>query len=337
MIKHPFFEASIKRVLIVHRDKELTQTKAFQLKGWLEEKGLQVSTLLQKKDLLISSTSEKKENFNFDLVIVLGGDGTYLSAVRMLEGKSTPILGINMGSLGFLANIRIEDSFEILEMLFDKKLEKRPRSMLQVRVKREGKVRFEALALNDIVIERGSLSHLIHLSIKVEEKVVGHFKSDGVILSSPTGSTAYNLSAGGPILHPTVKAFVCTPICPHSLTNRPIIFPDDIKLSFSLESSSFTTTAAASTTTKTATTAMTAAIATNTTSSDSSVMYSSDEKINLNDSKAYLTIDGRSDVLLTFEDVVIVEKAPCYHYVLRDPRHDYFNLLREKLKFSEGS
>lgn len=167
-----------------------------------------------------------------DWVIVLGGDGTYLGAVRMLEGRQTPILGVNMGSLGFLTETRLEDLYKAIICTLQGKMEFRLRSMLKVEVRREGKVIASHIALNDAVLERGSNTHLINIEIHSSKYLVGQVKADALIVASPTGSTAYNLAAGGPILHPEVRAIVVTPVCPHALTSRPLIFPDDQQLSF---------------------------------------------------------------------------------------------------------
>ena len=152
----------------------------------------------------------------------------------MLEGKSIPILGVNLGSLGFLTQTRAEELFTAVEQSLENKMELRPRSMMDVKVLHKGKVKSELRSLNDVVIERGSFSQLINIAIHAERKVVSEVKADGLIISTPTGSTAYNLSVGGPILHPQTRVVVVTPIAPHSLTSRPLIFPDEMKLSFKL-------------------------------------------------------------------------------------------------------
>jgi NAD+ kinase len=164
----------------------------------------------------------------------LGGDGTYLRAVRILDGIQVPIFGVNVGSLGFLTGTRFEDLYTSVEQALKNKMHVVPRSMLEVSVFRKKKKKAQFLSLNDVVIERGSLSQLIHLSIYSESFLVSEVKCDGLIIATPTGSTAYNLAAGGPILHPDVGAFIVTPISPHSLTSRPFIFPDKQKLSFRL-------------------------------------------------------------------------------------------------------
>ncbi len=210
----------------------LTLAKALTL--WLKERDCKVYTAPEQK-LIAGTTMLKRSDFHkMSLVIVLGGDGTYLRAVRLLEGKSIPILGINLGSLGFLTPTRADELFTAVEETLHNRMEQRPRSMIHVELLRKGKKKLELLALNDIVIERGSLSQLINISIHSEKLLVSEVKADGLIIATPTGSTAYNLSAGGPILHPESKVFVVTPIAPHSLTSRPLIFPDDIQLSFKL-------------------------------------------------------------------------------------------------------
>jgi NAD+ kinase len=169
---------------------------------------------------------------SIDWVIVLGGDGTYLHAVHMIDGRQVPVLGINMGSLGFLTETRKEELYEAVDATLKNKMEFCPRSMIRVEIRRNGKVRSSHVALNDAVIERGSSTHLINIEIFSAKHLVANIKADALVVASPTGSTAYNLAAGGPILHPEVRAIVVTPVCPHSLTSRPLIFPDDQHLSF---------------------------------------------------------------------------------------------------------
>lgn len=169
---------------------------------------------------------------NLDLVIALGGDGTYLRAIRMFKGRQIPILGVNMGSLGFLAEVKVQDLYAAVSETLAGNMVFRPRSMLKIEVRRAGKIISTSFALNDAVLERGANAHLINIEIFSQKNLVASLKADALIVSSPTGSTAYNLAAGGPICHPEVKAIVVTPVCPHSLTSRPLIFPDDQKLSF---------------------------------------------------------------------------------------------------------
>lgn len=258
---------------------------------WLVEKDYAVFTAPQQT--LIAGTKAIKDKRGLDkigLVIALGGDGTYLRAVRILEGRQTPILGINMGSLGFLTGNRAEDAFKVLEETLENKMDLRPRSMIHVLVRRKGKVRSEYHALNDVVIERGQGSHLISTAIYSEKFLVSEVKADGFIIASPTGSTAYNLAAGGPILHPEAKVFVVTPVAPHSLTSRPLILPDDLNMSFKMDSRT---------------------------------------------QKAQLIVDGQNETEITPDDEVVIKRSQYDHWVVRAPKHNYFHLLREKLKFGD--
>lgn len=208
--------------------------QAVELAGWLKGQGFAPMAAIG-QDLgkqYAHATPAKLDDI--DWVIVLGGDGTYLGAVRMLEGRQTPILGVNMGSLGFLTETRLEDLYKTIIATLRGEMEFRRRTMLRVQVRRKGRVLAEHVALNDAVIERGSYTHLINLEIHSQDHLVGQVKADALIIATPTGSTAYNLAAGGPILHPEVHSIVVTPVCPHALTSRPLIFPDDQQLSFRL-------------------------------------------------------------------------------------------------------
>lgn len=286
------FTRKVRKLIIVYRpDTQRASTMAAELADWLSEKKIKVFSHPQQKISHRAKTYPSAQTLSsIDLVVVLGGDGTYLEAVRMLQGRQIPILGVNLGSLGFLTVNRAEDLYKALENTLAGKLEIRPRSVLKVTLRHKGRKLKEWTALNDVVIERGSFSHLINISVFVGKQLVSPIKSDGLIIASPTGSTAYNLAAGGPILHPESDTIVVTPICPHSLTSRPTILPDDEKLVFQLNDKNF---------------------------------------------KAFLTVDGQKYGEISALDEVIVERAPNDHYVLRTPSHNYFNLLREKLKFGE--
>lgn len=228
-------KSPIRQALIVHRpNSPVALNLSREVALWLEAKGLKILSHpkqnLGAKRKRVTSNALKK----IDLVIVIGGDGTYLEAVRLLKGHQIPILGINMGSLGFLTVVRADDAFQALELTLNGKMEPSCRSLLDIQVLRGRKVRLKASALNDLVIERGPQSQLLHVLTFAGERLVSPIKADGLIVATPTGSTAYNLAAGGPILHPDVSAFVLTPICAHSLTNRPLIFPDHVPLQFRL-------------------------------------------------------------------------------------------------------
>lgn len=163
-----------------------------------------------------------------DMVIVLGGDGTLLSVARLVEGKAVPILGVNLGGLGFLTEVAVEELFTTLEMIFDHEFVTDDRLMLKAIVHRQGERVAQSLVLNDVVISKGTLARMIKLEILINRQFVTALRGDGLIVATPTGSTAYSLSAGGPIIYPSVEAMIITPISPHTLTNRPIVIPNDV-------------------------------------------------------------------------------------------------------------
>jgi NAD+ kinase len=162
-----------------------------------------------------------------DLVVVLGGDGTLLSLADQLgeAGRDTPILGVNFGRLGFLTEVTLPEMLSALEAALGGHALVNERAMLRARLLRGGSAFAEHIVLNDVVITKGAISRLIYLAVHVDGKFVTDVKADGLILGSPTGSTAYNLAAGGPIVHPGVDALLVTPIAPHALGNRPIVIP----------------------------------------------------------------------------------------------------------------
>jgi NAD+ kinase len=162
-----------------------------------------------------------------DAVIAFGGDGTLLGAAHAvaLAGLDVPLLGVNLGQLGFLTEVRRDELVPALDAVLAGRTRTETRLLLDGRVERDGRVVARRLALNDIVITRGALSRMIEVDVSVDGAPVIHVKADGVIVATATGSTAYNLSAGGPILIPSVDALVLTPIAPHTLTNRPVVLP----------------------------------------------------------------------------------------------------------------
>jgi NAD+ kinase len=162
------------------------------------------------------------------LAIVLGGDGTLLSAARALAGRPIPLLAVNLGGLGFLTSIQVGDLFPELERALTGDLHITRRNLLHVRVLRDDMIVAEYDALNDVVIAKSSIARIVDLDVWAGDTFVCEYKADGLIVSTPTGSTAYSLAAGGPIVFPTVRAVCITPICPHTLTNRPLIIPADL-------------------------------------------------------------------------------------------------------------
>lgn len=162
-----------------------------------------------------------------DVILVLGGDGTMLGmADRVAQaGLETPILGVNYGTLGFLTEITLPDLYPALERTLTGEHEIEARLMLDARIVHDGRTQSEHAVLNDVAVTGGSLSRIVEFWVSIDDEFVAKFNADGIIVSSPTGSTAYNLSAGGPIVHPAVEALILNPIAPHTLTNRPIVVP----------------------------------------------------------------------------------------------------------------
>lgn len=170
-----------------------------------------------------------------DLAIVLGGDGTLLKTARRLSKKKVLVLGVNFGNVGFLTECRPERMHNTLNRIFAGEYNVDKRSLLRVTVYRDGKKIETHLALNDAVINQGAFARLIKIGMEVDRRQVGKFKADGLIIATPTGSTAHSLSAGGPIVHPSIESLTATPICPSSLSMRPIVLPDDRQLTATIE------------------------------------------------------------------------------------------------------
>jgi len=169
-----------------------------------------------------------------DLLLVLGGDGTLLSMARLVGDLGVPILGVNLGGLGFLAALTVDELFPALEACLEDGLVIEERMMLAAAVSRQGERLSEYVALNDVVITKSAMSRIIRLEVAVDEQFATGYRADGLIISTPTGSTAYCLSAGGPIVFPTMDAVVLTPICSHTLTNRPIVLPASQRIEVTL-------------------------------------------------------------------------------------------------------
>jgi NAD+ kinase len=176
---------------------------------------------------------KKVEEFSgaIDLAVVLGGDGTMLGIGRQLAGSNVPLVGINMGRLGYMTDIPIQNVQTVLPQIIAGEYEADTRTLLGAVVMRDGKEINQALALNDVVVNRSGISGMVELAVRVNGSFMYNQRSDGLIVSTPTGSTAYALSAGGPILHPRVAGILLAPIAPHSLSNRPIVLPQDIVVS----------------------------------------------------------------------------------------------------------
>ena len=165
-----------------------------------------------------------------DLLIVLGGDGTLLSAARALGGHKIPVLPVNLGGLGFLTSVTLDELYPLLEQVVAGKHRTSERMMLDAQILRNGTTTMRQCALNDAVINKAALARMLDFDVHVNGDHVGRYRADGLIVATPTGSTAYSLAAGGPIIDPELDAFVITPICPHMLTNRPLVIPNTARI-----------------------------------------------------------------------------------------------------------
>ncbi len=222
------------------------------------------------------------------LVIVLGGDGTLLSAARAIGGRGTPIFAVNLGGLGFLTAITIEEIYTQLEKALSGDFRLERRRMLHCELWRGGLQMARFDALNDVVLTKFEIARMIDLEVQVDGRFVCIYRADGLIVATPTGSTAYSLSAGGPIVFPSVAATVITPICPHTLTNRPVVLNDESVI----------------------------------------------EIINLSEhEKTYLTIDGQLGELLKRGDSVHCRRSEFATNLIQPPTMQFFDVLREKLKW----
>jgi NAD+ kinase len=171
-----------------------------------------------------------------DLVIVLGGDGTLLSAVRATAAVDAPLLGVNLGSLGFLTDVPLSSMFSMLDQIAQGRASVEQRSLMQCDLLRGEEILGSYKAFNDVVVNKTALARLNNYDLFVDKAFVSSYRADGMIVATPTGSTAYSLSAGGPVVMPTVNAFVVTPVAPHSLTHRPLVVPDSAVIEILLRS-----------------------------------------------------------------------------------------------------
>jgi NAD+ kinase len=219
----------MKKIGIIAKSMPRAHGAVRKLSKWLAARGKRV--FLDERtafDMGMSGVAAKDLPALVDMVIVLGGDGTLLSAARLVADskKNVPIFGVNLGSLGFMAEVRLDELYANLEKALAGKLKAEERMMLTAGIIRRGKKVSEYNVLNDAVISKGAIARMVSLEVSVGDDYLTSIRADGLILATPTGSTAYSLSAGGPIIHPALQCFVVTPICPHTLSNRPIAIPD---------------------------------------------------------------------------------------------------------------
>jgi NAD+ kinase len=229
----------VTRVGIVAKpDAARAQGVILQLLPWLSSRGHSVVLEKETADLVPSAVTDAASRAELpgqvDLLIILGGDGTLLSMARAVGDLGVPLLGVNLGGLGFLTATTLDEMFPALEAYFAGCMAIEERMLLAARIVRNNQPLGEYAALNDIVITKSAMSRIIDLSVSVDGRHATAYRADGLIISTPTGSTAYSLSAGGPILFPTMDAVVLTPICSHTLTNRPIVVPGTDRIEVTL-------------------------------------------------------------------------------------------------------
>ena len=235
------------------------------------------------------SASAREIADHCDVLMALGGDGTMIATARLVSGRGTPVLGVNLGTLGYLTEFSAEDAIPALESVIRGEYEVDSRIMLDWQVIRDGDQVGAGSALNDIVVNKSALARIIDIDFSVGAHYVTTYRADGLIVATPTGSTAYNLSAGGPIIAPGAKVMIISPICPHALTNRPLVLPDHAEIKL---------------------------------------------QINTREQEVMLTSDGQTGMPMMSDDRVIIKKSAKTFNIISARDRDYFQILRNKLKWS---
>jgi NAD+ kinase len=236
--------SSIKRIGIVLKPHQPDALKTMcELTIWFAERGISLiggpeierERIEQQTGCAVEQVEPGKIAACADLILVLGGDGTMIAAARLMGDAEVPVLGVNYGGLGYLAEFRIEEVYEALESILAGNYRLDKRVMLAVELMRGDQTVTRNRVLNDVVINKSALARIIEIEAYLNQQFVNSFRADGLIVSTPTGSTAYNLSAGGPVIFPSMNAVVITPICPFTLSNRPIVVPDDAVIELCLK------------------------------------------------------------------------------------------------------
>ena len=277
---------SVKKIGLVVKPEETARRRADDLQAWLEKQRVDVIRVEVQPALVPPSAPG-----DLDSVVVLGGDGTFLSAVRWVGDQGVPLLGIKFGEVGFLAEIVEDHLFSAAMRLLERRFIIRPRMRLDVTVTRRGRRLARETVLNDVVLNKGTLARLADIETRIDDYDLTTFRADGLIVATPTGSTAYSLAAGGPILHPDVPAVIISPICPFTLTNRPLIVPDAVTITLRLAKKS---------------------------------------------SDIRLTFDGQAGLEVRDTDEIRVCKGRHPVNMISFPEHQYFDLLKTKLRWSGG-
>jgi len=230
---------NMKKIGIFVKAQDEAMAKATELEAWLKAKGIEPVT---KQNVVAPITSKEclveniqKAPSDLSCVVVLGGDGTFLSAVRWIQDTGVPLLGMNLGAFGFLTESSVEHLFPVMENIVKGAFTTEERILLSAKVLKDEKQLVCQTVLNDVVLNKDALARTVHIKTFIDDDYLTTFKADGLIVATPTGSTAYTLSAGGPIIYPTLKTIIMTPICPFTLTVRPLVLPETAIIRISIE------------------------------------------------------------------------------------------------------
>ncbi|HXH47760.1 MAG TPA: NAD(+)/NADH kinase [Terriglobia bacterium] len=285
---------TIKKIGIVSKPKK-TEIREIvpHLVEWLQKRDIEVS--IDKETGSILESTEKCLTRNelpgkVDLLVVLGGDGTLLAAARALYRHEVPIFAVNLGDLGFLTVITKDELYPALEGVLSGNYRSERRVQIEGELVRADEVLSTFRALNDVVLNKGAIARIQDFEVYADGEFISNYKSDGLIISTPTGSTAYSLAAGGPVVSPMVEAFIVTPICAHTLTNRPLVLRDSANIEIVVKSQR---------------------------------------------EAAYLTVDGQVGIATHSEDIIRVRKSDSYVELIQPPQRNYYEILRQKLKWGE--
>jgi NAD+ kinase len=285
---------TIKKIGIVSKPRKAEIREIVpQLVEWLRERHIEVS--FDKETGAILESSEKCLTRNelpgkVDLLVVLGGDGTLLAAARSLYRREVPIFAVNLGDLGFLTVITRDELYPALEGVLSGNYRSERRVQIEGELVRADEVLSTFRALNDVVLNKGAIARIQDFEVYADGEFISNYKSDGLIVATPTGSTAYSLAAGGPVVSPFVEAFMVTPICAHTLTNRPLVLRDSATIEIVVKSQR---------------------------------------------EAAYLTVDGQVGIATHSEDIIRVRKSDSYIELIQPPQRNYYEILRQKLKWGE--
>ena len=283
---------ALKKIGLVIKSDAKAKKKAAELERWLRSRKIEIvrkKTVESGQNNAAGSLSPAPSDL--DCIFVLGGDGTFLSAVRWIGDQDIPILGIKFGEVGFLAEIAEENLYSAAEKVLKGDFILRPRMRLSVKVRRRNETLAQGTILNDVVINRGALARLAHIKTYIDDHYLTTYSADGLIVATPTGSTAYSLAAGGPVIHPAVPGIILTPICPFTLTNRPLIVPESANIKIRLTKGSC---------------------------------------------DIILTFDGQKGLEIDDRDEIVIQKGPHPIHLITLPDRQYFDILKNKLKWSGG-